>query len=376
MNIPFNRPSVIGRELEYMSQAVALGHASGDGEFTRRCHDFLEKSLAVKKALLTTSCTHALEMTALLLNLQPGDEVIVPAFTFVSTINAFVLRGAVPRFVDVRADTFNFDETQLETCLNKKTKAAVVVHYAGVACEMDQILKLSASHNIPVIEDNAHGLFGNYRGKPLGSIGTMATLSFHETKNFSCGEGGALLLNDTAWIERSEILREKGTNRKNFLRGQVDKYTWVDIGSSYLPSDLLAAFLFAQLESRTQIQTLRASIWNRYAVDLYGWAEDLNIRLPYVPADCIQSHHMFYLILPNRKSRDKLIHFLKERDIMAVFHYQPLNRSDMARDLGCEISCPVAEMAGDCLLRLPFYTDMREEEICYVIKNILEFKIN
>jgi dTDP-4-amino-4,6-dideoxygalactose transaminase len=374
MEIPFNKPLFTGKELDYMAEAVRFGHASGDGPFTKRCQLLLEETLGIKKALLTTSCTHALEITALLLDLKPGDEVVVPAYTFVSTINAFVLRGAIPRFVDVRADTLNFDERQLEASLNDKTKAVVVVHYAGVSCEMESILKLAEKRNIPVVEDNAHGLFAAYRGRALGTLGTFGTLSFHETKNFSCGEGGALLLNDQKLIDRAEIFREKGTNRKKFLSGQVDKYTWVDVGSSYLPSDLLAAFLFAQLESRSLIEKQRARIWHGYAEKLQGWAESLGIQLPQVPDSCTQSYHMFYLILPNKRMRDDLISFLGSRNILAVFHYQPLNQSDMAHRLGAAVSCPVAERLGECLLRLPFYSGMNEEEQAYVVQNILQFK--
>jgi len=374
MIIPFNRPFCQGKEFEYIGRAITEGHASGDGEFTSKCNELLEHALGVRKALLTTSCTHALEMAALLLNVEPGDEVVIPAYTFVSTVNAFVLRGAVPRFVDVRLDTLNFDEKQLDDVISDRTKAIVVVHYAGVGCEIRTILKKASERNIPVVEDNAHGLFGSYEGRPLGSWGCLATLSFHETKNFSCGEGGAILLNDPTLVERAEILREKGTNRKKFMRGEVDKYTWVDIGSSYLPSDLLAAFLYGQLESRTIIEGKRALIWNRYNNALLDWARNLGVRLPYVPDNCVQSHHMFYLVLSSKEERDNLMDFLRKRDILAVFHYQPLNRSEMATRLGSEKSCPVTEMLGDCLLRLPFYTGMTELEQDYVISQVLEYK--
>src|SRR5574339_1133901 len=264
IRVDFNRPVIVGRELEYMKQAIENGHISGDGPFTKKCHAFLEKELGIQKALLTTSCTHALEMAAILLELQPGDEVIIPDFTFVSTVNAFVLRGAKPIFLDIRPDTLNLDESRLEAALTPRTKAIVPVHYAGVGCEMDAIMEVATRRRIAVIEDNAHGLFGKYKGKYLGTFGSMASQSFHETKNFTSGEGGALLINDARYIERAEILREKGTNRSRFFRGMVDKYTWVDLGSSYVLSEILAAFLLAQLEHRAQIQAHRKMVWEFY----------------------------------------------------------------------------------------------------------------
>src|SRR5512147_11811 len=274
LKVDFNRPVIVGNEMEYIQQAIANAHISGDGPFTKKCHVFLEQELGVRKALLTTSCTHALEMAAILLDIQPGDEVIFPDFTFVSTVNAFVLRGAKPVFLDIRPDTLNLDESKLEAAITSKTKAIVPVHYAGVGCEMDRIMDIAARHNIAVVEDNAHGLFGKYKGKYLGTFGSLATQSFHETKNFTSGEGGALLINDPKYVERAEIIREKGTNRSRFFRGQVDKYTWVDIGSSHLPSDILAAFLYAQLESRNEIQAQRKQIWHYYYRHLRGWAEE------------------------------------------------------------------------------------------------------
>lgn len=289
MNIPFNKPHLTGKEIFYMAEAVSNGHISGDGRFTKQCHSLLEQTLGVPRALLTTSCTHALEMAAILLNIKPGDEVIVPSFTFVSTVNAFVLRGAMPVFCDIRPDTLNLDETLLPGLITDKTRAIVPVHYAGVGCEMDIILRIAADRGIAVVEDNAHGLFGKYRGKLLGTFGCLATQSFHETKNLHCGEGGALLINDPAYIERAEIIREKGTNRSRFFRGEVDKYSWVDVGSSYLPSDLLAAFLLAQLESREDIQAKRKLLWNRYLQGLSGWAAANSVRLPIVPQHCEQA---------------------------------------------------------------------------------------
>src|SRR3972149_8633226 len=374
MRIPFNRPVISGREFEYIQQAITNMHISGDGPFTKKCHAELEGILGISKALLTTSCTHALEMTALLLEIKPGDEVIIPAFTFVSTVNAFVLRGAIPIFIDIRPDTLNLDESQLERCITSRTRAIVVVHYAGVGCEMDAILEIAGRYNGSVIEDNAHGLFGKYKGKPLGTFGCLATQSFHETKNITCGEGGALIINDPKYLERAEIIREKGTNRSRFFRGQVDKYTWVDVGSSYLPSEILAAFLFAQLENWERIQARRKEIWETYDQGLVPWAGERNIGLPSIPAHCEQSYHMFYMILPTLETRQALIAHLKTRNIFAVFHYLPLHLSDMGiRFGGKEGDCPVTEDVSDRLLRLPFYFDLNNEEQMYVISSIKEF---
>lgn len=374
MQIPFNRPCFTGSELRYISEAVERGHISGDGYFTKKCHTFLEEAVGVKKALLTTSCTHALEMSALLLNIQPGDEVICPDFTFVSTINAFVLRGARPVFVDIRPDTLNLDETQLEAAITPRTKAILVVHYGGVGCEMDTIMDIANRHHIPVVEDNAHGLFAKYKGRNLGTFGSMATQSFHETKNFQCGEGGALLINDPDYIERAEIIREKGTNRSRFFRGQVDKYTWVDVGSSYLPSDVLAAFLYAQLEAREDIQSKRQRIWERYNTGLQTWADEHDVCLPTVPAYCEQSYHVFYILMPSLASRQALIDHLKSQSILSVFHYLPLHLSDMGQKFGGAAGdCPVTERVSDTLLRLPFYNDLSESEQTRVIEAIQSF---
>lgn len=376
MSIPFNRPTTVGKEAEYMQQALQSRHISGDGQFTKRAHALLEESLGVPKVLLTTSCTHALEMSALLLDLKEGDEVIVPSFTFVSTINAFVLRNAKPVFADVRPDTLNIDESKLEALITPRTRAIVVVHYAGVGCEMDAILEIANRHGIPVVEDNAHGLFGKYKGKQLGTFGVMATQSFHETKNFTCGEGGALLINDPKYIEDAEILREKGTNRSRFFRGQVDKYTWVNVGSSYLPSDMLAAFLLAQLEAREQIQSRRRQIWETYYKELGAWAEENHVSMPFVPAHCEQTYHMFYLLFPNLERRQAAIAHLKERGIQAVFHYLPLHLSPMGEKYGGKAGdCPVTEQISDQLLRLPFYTNMSEEEQMQVIEALKEFSV-
>ncbi|MBK9924814.1 MAG: dTDP-4-amino-4,6-dideoxygalactose transaminase [Anaerolineales bacterium] len=376
MSISFNKPTKIGKEAEYMQESLQRGHISGDGYFTKKVHVLLEETVGVPKALLTTSCTHALEMSALLLDLKDGDEVIVPSFTFVSTVNAFVLRNAKPVFADVRPDTLNLDESKLEALITPRTRAIVVVHYAGVSCEMDAIMEIANRHNIPVIEDNAHGLFGKYKGKQLGTFGVMATQSFHETKNFTSGEGGALLINDSKYIEDAEILREKGTNRSRFFRGQVDKYTWVNVGSSYLPSDMLAAFLLAQLEEREEIQSSRQRIWETYYKELGSWAEENHIQMPFVPAHCNQSYHMFYILFPNLEKRQAAIAHLKERGIQAVFHYLPLHLSPMGEKFGGkEGDCPVTERVSDQLLRLPFYTNMTDEEQKSVIAALKEFSV-
>lgn len=372
--IEFNRPVVVGKEMDYMQQAIASAHLSGDGPFTKKCHTFLENEFGVRKALLTTSCTHALEMSAMLLDIQPGDEVIFPDFTFVSTVNAFVLRGAKPIFLDIRQDTLNLDETRLEAAITSRTKAIVPVHYAGVGCEMDTIMEIADRHQIPVVEDNAHGLFGKYKGKFLGTFGAMATQSFHETKNFTCGEGGALLVNDPSLAERAEIIREKGTNRSRFFRGQVDKYTWVDIGSSYLPSDMLAAYLYAQFEQREKIQTHRKNIWEMYNTCLQDWAKTNHVQLPHIPEGSEQAYHMFYMLMPNLDLRQKFIGYLKERNIYSVFHYLPLHLSDMGKKFGGrEGDLPVTESVSDRLVRLPFHNGLTSDEQEQVIDAILTF---
>lgn len=373
--IPFNRPYFSGDEFAYMQQAVAAGHLAGDGPFTKKCHAILEETTGTRKAFLTTSCTHALEMSAILADVQAGDEVIIPSFTFVSTVNAFVLRGATPVFVDVRPDTLNLDETLLESAITERTKVIVPVHYAGVGCEMDAILATAQAHNIVVVEDNAHGLFGQYKGRPLGSLGHLATQSFHETKNLTCGEGGALLVNDAAMVERAEILREKGTNRSRFFRGMVDKYTWVDIGSSWLPSDMLAAYLYAQLEQRADIQARRAHIWNYYGDHLPEWAEAHGVRLPVIPEHCEQAYHMFYILMPSQDERQALIDHLKERGILSVFHYLPLHLSDMGQSYGGKAGdCPVTEDVSERLLRLPFYNAMTDDELADVVAGLQSFE--
>jgi dTDP-4-amino-4,6-dideoxygalactose transaminase len=375
MRVDFNRPTLTGREFEYISQAIENAHISGDGQFTKKCHALLEAELGVPKVLLTTSCTHALEMAALLLEVQPGDEVVIPSFTFVSTVNAFVLRGARPVFLDVRADTLNLDESKLEAAIGPRTRAVVPVHYAGVGCEMDAIMEIANRHKIAVVEDNAHGLFGKYKGRYLGTFGALAAQSFHETKNFTSGEGGALLINDLSLVERAEILREKGTNRSRFFRGQVDKYTWVDLGSSYLPSDILAAFLFAQLEHRLQIQEHRKQVWEFYNQHLKDWAEKRGVQLPTVPVYTEQSYHMFYLLMPNLDLRQRFIAYLRERGIYTVFHYLPLHLSDMGRKFGGRPGdCPVTERISDQLVRLPFHNQLTHSDLEQVVEAIHEFE--
>jgi len=315
-------------------------------------------------------------MAALLLDLKPGDEVIFPSFTFVSTVNAFVLRGAKPVFADIRPDTLNIDENQIVKLITTRTRAVVLVHYGGIGCNMSTILEIAARYNLKVVEDNAHGLFGKYDGKPLGSFGCMATQSFHETKNISCGEGGALLINDPQYIERSEIIREKGTDRSRFFRGQVDKYTWVDIGSSYLPSDILAAYLFAQLEQWQTIQAKRKIIWETYHTELKGWALKNNVKQPFVPDNCEQPYHVYYLLLPGLEQRQKFINQLNEKGILAVFHYLPLHLSKMGQQFGGkEGDCPVTESISDRLVRLPLFYNLNFDELEYIVDTITGLEV-
>ena len=373
--IPFNKPTFTGNELKYIREAIGQNHISGDGPFTKKCQSFLERALGIHKAFLTTSCTHALEMAALLLEIHPGDEVIVPSFTFVSTINAFVLRGARPIFVDIRRDTLNLDEARVAPLITPRTRAIVAVHYAGVGCEMDTLEDIVRRHDgIAVVEDNAHGLFGRYKGKYLGTFGVFAAQSFHETKNFTCGEGGALIVNDPRYVSRAEIIREKGTNRSRFYRGGVDKYTWVGLGSSYLPSDILAAFLFAQLGERERIQAQRRRAWEYYHELLQSLSRDSGVQLPTVPAHCEHPSHMFYILLPSRDQRPVLIDFLNSRGIHSVFHYVPLHLSEMGRTFGgAEGDCPVTEDVSERLLRLPFYTGITQPEQEQVVASLDEF---
>lgn len=370
--IPFNRAYITGKEFNYINEAIANGQLSGDGPFTTKCNKWLEKNTGSKKALLTHSCTAALEMAAILINIQPGDEIIMPSFTFVSTANAFVLRGGVPVFVDIRPDTLNIDESKIEAAITEKTKAVVPVHYAGVACDMDKINTIAQKHNLYVIEDSAQGLMAEYKGMPLGSIGHFGTMSFHETKNIVSGEGGALYINDEKFIEKAEIIREKGTNRSKFFRGEVDKYTWVDMGSSFLPGEFTAAFLLAQMEAAKEITERRIEIWNKY----YDALSDITeIRLPYIPEDIKHNAHLFYIITENHNIRTKLIKHLKEdNNIHAVFHYVPLHSSPGGRKFGKAVgNLDNTVSISESLLRLPLHLKLSEEDINKVIENIREF---
>lgn len=360
--IRFNRPYMTGHELELIAEAHAKGHLSGDGEFTKRCHRWLEQRTGCKMALLTHSCTAALEMTALLLDLQPGDEVIMPSFTFVSTANAFVLRGATPVFVDIRPDTLNIDEALIEAAITDRTRAICVVHYAGVACEMDPIVQIAEEHGLKIIEDAAQGIFSSYRGRPLGSIGAFGTLSFHETKNIISGEGGALLINDEAYGPRAEMIREKGTNRSQFFRGDVDKYTWVEVGSSYLPGEITAAFLAAQFEEGQSITHRRLAIWDRY----HAWAESFEleglVRRPIVPEHCTHNAHMYYLLLPGLEERTAFISRLRSKGVDAVFHYVPLHSSPAGKRL-CRVhgDMTITDDVGNRLVRLPLWVGIEDQ---------------
>ena len=372
--IPFNRADIGQHDIELLSESISAGHISGNGPFTKRAEEQITKTLGNERTLLTTSCTHALEMSALLLGLKPGDEVIVPAFTFVSTASAFMLYGAKLVFVDVRHDTLNIDLDQAEAAITPRTRAICVVHYGGVACEMDRLTKLAKDHNLILIEDNAHGLFAKYRGKYLGTFGALATQSFHETKNITCGEGGALVINDASLAERAEILREKGTDRTKFLRGQVDKYTWVDVGSSWVISDLLAAILFGQLSRADEIYKQRMNIWSRYHDELQTWAANHDVSLPTVPEGCEHTGHVYHLRFKHGVQRDKFTEHLKQLGIYAVFHYQPLHLSTVGRTLGGRNGqFPVTESAGDCLVRLPLFNSLTSNEQTYIIDSVEAF---
>jgi len=369
--ISFNRPFMIGREIEYITQAVTLGHLSGDGPFTARCQAWMERAFSAKKTLLTHSCTAALEMAAMLADLQPGDEVILPSYTFVSTANAFVLRGAVPVWCDIREDTLNIDETRIEALITPRTKVIVPVHYAGVGCEMDAIMDIATRHGLLVVEDAAQAVGAVYKGRCLGTIGHLGCYSFHETKNLISGEGGALVINDEKFIRRAEIIREKGTNRSAFFRGVLDKYTWVDCGSSYLPSELIAAFLYAQFEQAERINQKRMDIWNQYDNGLRSLASDGGVRLPVVPGHCGHNAHMYYILLPDGRQRDALIAALRKQNINSVFHYIPLHTSPMGRRLQPAVPVlPVTESLALRLLRLPMHYALTGEQIQRVIVNI------
>lgn len=369
--IPFNRPTRTAGDFAAIGRALDGGHLSGDGPFTARCHELLAAAHDGARVLLTTSCTHALEMAAFLLGVGPGDEVIVPSFTFVSSANAFAVRGATPVFADIDRETLGLDHRQLPSLLTPRTKAIVVVHYAGIGCQMDVITRIARDAGVAVVEDNAHGLFGRFQGQPLGTFGTLSTLSFHETKNFTCGEGGALVINDPALVGRAEIVREKGTDRTKFHRGQVNKYEWVDLGSSYLPSEVLAAMLSAQLDERAAIQARREQLWQAYASRLSAWAARKGVGLPAVPADREQAFHMFYLLMPDEAYRQRLTAHLKALGILAVSHYVPLHSSPVGRRFGGrQAACPVTDDTASQLLRLPFFTQMTDDEQDEVIRHV------
>lgn len=372
--IPFNKPFIVGKELEYIGQALTSGHICGDGIYTKQCEAFFERTTGTARALLTTSCTSALEMAAILAHIGPGDEVIVPSFTFVSTANAFYVRGATPVFADIRPDTLNLDERLLPDLITEKTRAIVPVHYAGVGCEMEAIMALANSHGLMVIEDAAQAVNAYYQGRPLGSIGQFGAYSFHETKNLTCGEGGVLLVNDPAYSERAEIIREKGTNRSQFFRGQVDKYTWTDMGSSYVLADVLAAFLWAQLEAATEIGERRRRVHETYYQHLQPLAERGLLRLPYVPTYCQSNDHMFYILLADLESRTRLIQHLKSKGIASAFHYVPLHTSKVGLSLGYGAGMlPVSEQVSDTLLRLPFHADLAAADSVEVCREIYGF---
>ena len=374
MGIPFNKPDITLSDRGFLNEAIDGNHSSGNGIFTQRSEQLMESLIDSSRSLLTTSCTHALEMAALLGRLKLGDEVIIPAFTFVSTASAFALFGAKPVFVDSRSDTLNIDAQLIEAAITPKTRAICVVHYGGVACEMEDITEIAARHNLMLIEDNAHGLFARYKGKFLGTFGSLATQSFHETKNITCGEGGALLINDSSLVERAEILREKGTNRSKFLRGQVDKYTWVDIGSSWVMSDLLAAILWGQLHRADQINQRRVEIWNQYDHALAEWADKQGVLRPFVPEGCEHVGHVYHLRFRHGEQRTRFIEHMKEREISCVFHYQPLHTSPVGQRFGGRSGqCPVAEHAGDCLVRLPLYNTLSVEDQDRVIEAVVQF---
>lgn len=372
--IPFNKPFIVGKELYYISQAVLQCQTSGDGLYTKKAQELMKETFGAQEILLTTSCTAALDLAAILADVKDGDEIILPSFTFSSTANAFLLRGARPVFVDCRRDTLNIDENLIEAAITAKTRAIATVHYAGVGCEMDTISKIAQKHRLIVVEDAAQGVNAKYKGRYLGTIGDMGAYSFHETKNFICGEGGAIVLNRQELVERAEIIREKGTNRTRFFRGEVDKYTWVDIGSSFLPSDILAAFLYAQLENMEAITKKRQEIYRRYETRLRPLEDQGLIALPTVPPECESNYHMFYIVLNSLDERTRLIEQLKAQSILAVFHYVPLHTSPMGTAMGYRTGMlPVTEAISERLLRLPMYYEMRETEVDLVVDEICKF---
>ena len=372
--IPFNQPAVTGKEVNYLKEAINSRKLCGDGYFTEKCQEWIKKQTGAAQVLLTPSCTHALEMCAVLLDLKPGDEVILPSYTFSSTANAFALRGVQLVFVDINPETLNMDVKAVEQAITNKTKAIIVVHYAGVACEMDQLMALAETHQLYVVEDAAQGVTSRYMGQPLGAIGHLGCYSFHETKNITSGEGGALLINDPSFIERAEIIREKGTNRKRFIKGYVDKYTWVDIGSSFLPSELNAAYLYAQLENIETIQAKRLKLWNHYYTGLQDLQTEGYIQLPTVPKDCEHNAHMFYIKLGNKSERSEMMNYLKTRGITSAFHYIPLHSSEAGRNLGrFHGTDRYTTKESERLLRLPLYFDLAEEDVSFIVQQIHTF---
>jgi len=374
ISVPFNKADIRDVDREYIVQAIECGYTAGNGPFNKKVEDLIALEIGCGRTLLTPSCTHALEMATLLLRLRPGDEVIVPAFTFVTSASAFMLHGAKPVFVDVRSDTLNIDPDQVAAAITPRTRAICVVHYGGVGAEMELLMSLAAKHGLMIVEDNAHGLFGKYKGRYLGTFGALATQSFHETKNITCGEGGALIINDKSFIERAEILREKGTDRSKFLRGQVDKYTWVDVGSSWVLSDILAAILLGQLERREEIYRVRMAIYDRYNRELTFWAAANGVRTPFVPSGCEHTAHVFHLRFERGDQRDRFINHLAEHGVNAVFHYQPLHLSAVGKELGGRPrQCPVTEHAGECLVRLPLFSSMTPEQQAQVIETVVSF---
>lgn len=378
MQIPFNKPAFIENSKNEILSSLESGNLSGRGPFTLKAEELLlQQNPKVSKILLSTSCTHALEASAILLDLKPGDEVIVPSYTFVTSALAFYMHGAAIRFCDVRKDTLNIDETLIEGLITKKTKAIVVVHYAGVSCEMDEIMKIAKKYNLKVIEDNAHGLFGKYKGNNLGSIGDLSTHSFHETKNFSCGEGGALFVRNKDFVERAEIIFEKGTNRSMFLNGQVDKYTWVDKGSSYIMSDILAALLYSQLLFYKKIQSKRELLWENYFDQLSNWSKENEIQLPFVPNYCEQAFHMFYMLMPSNQVRTEFIKYLAKNNISSVFHYLPLDSSSMGASirLNDQADCTISKEVSQCIVRLPLFFDLNLNDQEKVISTVTKFKV-
>ncbi len=371
--IVFNVPPYTGNELHYISQAVEKQKICGDGEFTKRCNNWIEAHTGTKKCLLTTSCTHAIELAALLAEVEPGDEIIMPSYTFVSTADAFVLRGAVPVFVDIRPDTMNLDETLIEAAVTDRTKAIVPVHYAGVACEMDTIMEIAGRYGLMVIEDAAQGIQSTYKGRALGTIGDFGAFSFHETKNFSMGEGGALLIRDEKYVEEAEILREKGTNRSKFFRGQIDKYTWVNYGSSYLPSDMNAAYLWAQLELADVINDHRLELWNQYYEELQPLQERGILELPVIPKDCVHNAHMFYIKAKDLEERSALLAFLKDNGILSVFHYIPLHTAPAGLKFGrFHGEDRYTTKESERLCRLPMFYKLTKEEVSYITGKVKE----